>query len=107
MKTPEEYIDEVYGKFIIKSREYPNLLPDELKSWYVYLKDTGHNIICLLEQDLKGAFLYDEFHLFMTPLPVKFVISRYYMLPNNFVVIPGVDYNPISGVDVAISFEER
>lgn len=106
MKTPKEYIDEVYGQFVIKTKSYPGTIPDELSDWYVYLRDTGHNVICLMEQDLKDAFLYDEFHLYMTPLPVKFVISRYYLLPNGFVVIPGVNYDPNSGVDVAKGFEE-
>lgn len=106
-KTPQDYIAEVYGKFIDAHQTYHTPLPDDVKHWYAYVKDSGHSLICVLEQDLKDAFLYNEFHLYMTPLPVKFVLPRYYVLPNGFIVISGVSYDPNTGANLPKEFEEK
>lgn len=73
-------------KHMVEFRFYTNQhLPDELIPYHVYLKDTGHCIMCVLECHLPEiSDNYDDYEL---PVPVKYVLEKGYRMQDNYVIV--------------------
>lgn len=79
-------------RHMIQFVPYKGLLPEELKPYHVYLIDSGHKIMCVLEKHLevaqeKGMDLYE------LSLPVKYVIEKGYRFVDGYVVVVDAEFN--------------
>ena len=90
-------------KNLIVDISYPNTLPVELEPYYVYLKDAGHSILCVLKTHLNNARgQMDDYEI---PIPVKYVLEKGYELQGDYVIVDAV-YDSITGVDIDESYSE-
>jgi len=68
---------------IVFGRTYPKALPPDLVEWYVYVKDCGHSIACLLETTMP---LDGPRHGHLVPIPVLTVL-RHYRVDGGYIVV--------------------
>jgi hypothetical protein len=65
--------------------EYHLELPDELNKWHVFVMDSGHSILCLLETFIHTV-QENKYEDYLLPVPVKSVL-RNYRIENNIVIV--------------------
>jgi len=91
-------------KHMLREKPYPGKLPEELKPYHVYLVDSGHNIMCVLEKHLQEKELvdYDDYEV---PVPVKYVIEKSYRFQDGYVVVDA-EYSSEIGLMVHFKYSE-
>jgi hypothetical protein len=93
---PKAVIEEQFGRFLVKGKEYPAQLPDELKLWYCYASGYGHSIAVVLKSRLASY----QFPLQTLELaPVKTVLRGYEEVDGYIVV--DVPYSKQIGLQVS------
>lgn len=70
----QAYIQYDFKERGIMENEYHSPLPQELSPWYCYTKDTGHVILCVMEEDYIEE---GDLKNFLVPCPVKSVLKGY------------------------------
>lgn len=70
-------VRETQDEFLVREISYPLLLPPELEPWYVYRRDRGHCLMCVLAQDYRTERTLTELARAMIPVPVRTVWRKY------------------------------
>ncbi len=78
MRTVRRSLRGIQG-LIDFEKSYHKQLPKELERNYVYLKDCGHNIICVLESSIANKNVgAQNLWKYEIPVPVKYVLEKGY-----------------------------
>lgn len=85
---------------VIPGKTYP-LLPDELKPYEVYFKDTGFCVMCIPNCFRDKA--KSEPDSYEVGVPSKYVMSHPYTIENGYVYID-VNYDPVFGISVSSEY---
>lgn len=97
----QELVRQLSGAYYVADKSYYSDLPREVKPWYVYLSDCGHNIVCILARDYQED---KELTQFLIPVPVKTVL-RDYQIKNGYVVVD-LPYNSEEGLLISEEDDE-
>jgi hypothetical protein len=97
----QELVRQLSGAYYVENKSYYTDLPMEVRPWYVYLSDCGHNIVCILARDYQEE---TELTKFLLPVPVKTVL-RDYQIKNGYVVVD-LPYNSEEGLLIAEEDDE-
>lgn len=80
-------------------RRYPRELPADFLPWHVYLADSGHCVLVLLEGHFDPEKTDEELYGHLCPAPVK-AVRRSYRLFRSFVVVD-LEYSETTGLEVS------
>jgi len=88
--------------YLVRGKQYPEPLPNELAEWYCYVSDTGHAVLALIDGHYTtDAPDWQE----LCPVPVKTAL-RDYRMNGDFVAVGSVEYNDEIGLRVPEGDEE-
>lgn len=85
---------------------YPNILPDELKQWYVYSYLKGHCIRVLPSQAKSQISTDDVLEDHLISVPVKTVLKGYLCENDGMILFEGFELKPDMIVESDMEFDE-
>ena len=88
-------------KYMVKIELYPGNLPQDIISHHVYILDSGHSIMCVLEE-CWGKGDPDDYEL---PVPVRYVLEKGYRVDGDYVIVDA-PYDQFMGLDVPDEYYE-
>lgn len=98
---PKELIEKVCGNEIVPDKVYPKPLVEDLKPWYVYIEDSGHCLLAVLEQFSHSD---REISTHMMAVPVLSVL-RGYEIRDGYIIVD-LPYHATRGLLVPSEDEE-
>jgi hypothetical protein len=85
-------------RHMVKAVRYPGEIPTDITSHHVYLLDTGHSILCVLQKYWDEATKGDP-NDYEVPVPVKYVLEKGYAIKGDFIIVDA-PYDSDFGLDV-------
>ena len=89
---------------MLRDKEYPGVLPDELKPLHAYIVDSGHVIMCILKK-YENMLQTSDAIMYECPVPAKYVLSHPYEIINGHVLIEA-EYSETLGLVVDEKYYE-
>lgn len=99
---PEKILNQIVPNRI-EAKSYHGNLSKDLASWYCYVSDAGHSILCAIKRIYNP---YGNPEAFMVPVPVKTVLRVGYEKYYNRYLIVDVQYDNQVGLQVMPEDEE-
>ena len=83
--TRSELIKHTLQWWYVDGKQYHTKLSADLASWYCYISDGGHSILCILSKDIRTVRKSDR-NEYLVPVPVK-TVMRGYKVEDEYVVV--------------------
>ena len=93
--SKEQIIKKLMEESVEPGIKYHTVLPGDISPWYVYTRNSGHRVLCVLQKSLSDNMTEADYENRLVSAPVKTVLSGY-TIQNGFVIID-CDYDVISG----------
>jgi len=93
--SKEQIIKKLLEENVETCVKYHTPLPGDVSPWYVYTRNSGHRVLCVLKKDLTENMTETDYHERLVSAPVKTVL-RGYTIQDSFVIIDS-EYNADTG----------
>ncbi len=93
--SKEHIIKKLLEENVEPNIKYHTPLPDDISPWYVYTRNSGYRVLCVLRKDILNDMTESDYRDRLMSAPVKTVL-RGYAIQNGFVVIDS-EYNSETG----------
>jgi len=93
--SKEQIIKKLLEENVEPGIKYHSTLPGDISPWYVYTRNSGHRILCVLRKNLLSGMAEADYQDRLVSAPVKTVL-RGYAIQDGFVIIDS-DYNADTG----------
>ena len=93
--SKERIIKKLLEENVEPGVKYHSQLPAEISQWYVYTRNSGHRILCVLKKNIKADMAEADYQERLVSAPVKTVL-RGYAIRDSFVIVDS-EYDPATG----------
>ena len=101
--SKEQIIKKLLAENVEPGIKYHSPLPGDITPWYVYTRNSGHRILCVLKNSLKENMTEADYENKLLSAPVKTVL-RGYTMKDDFVI---VDFDSNSDTGFCTETEDR
>ncbi len=84
--SEEQIVKKLLEENVETGIKYHSPLPVDISPWYVYTRNSGHRVLCVLRKNISGNMTEADYRNMLVSAPVKTVL-RGYTIQDGFVII--------------------